>query len=145
MKNNLAHGHSFTGRTTKSSHAYRREKAVNDKLFKFIAKSRTNTLPTEKNIATWFPQQGHSGKCKLCGEGGTLNHTLNNCHRRSTRYTWRHNILVQRIAKEIEHRLHPSLIKQSCAMHINGLSADCQRMLPDIHADVKMDIKMHTF
>ena len=134
IKTNLSHGHSFTGNITKTSHSYRKANVLNDKLFKFIIKSRTNTLPTEANKANWFHQEANNGTCKICQGSGTLAHLLNNCKPLSNKYTWRHNIVVQKIAQRIDNDLKPTNIKQSCRIQVANLSAEYQRLLPDIHA-----------
>ena len=139
IRTNPTHGHSFTGVTTKSSHSYRNGTAIIDKLFKFIIKSRTNTLPTKANLSAWHHNTDDS--CQLCGNRDTLNHVLNSCHRRSNLYTWRHNIVVQRIVEEINKEYSPTEILQSCILRIDGLSPENQRLMPDITAKLQDEMK----
>ena len=132
IRRNVAHGHSFTGTTTKASHAYRGAHATSNKLFSFLIKARTNTLPTGANKMNWFPNT--EGKCPSCGSLETLNHILNKCQPNSTKIKWRHNLVAQRITDEITNTLKPSIIKQSCRLEVNDLSAANKSLLPDIHA-----------
>ena len=136
IKSNLTHGHLFTGEIAKTSNSYRFSNIINDKLFKFIVKARTNTLPTQANVQKWFPSEQHNGQCRLCQHLETLNHLLNSCHSRSPEYTWRHNIIAQRIANEIQNIFEPDSIKQSGIIEVEGLSADNQRYKPDIVARI---------
>ena len=136
IRNNLTHGHSFTGEVTKSSNSYRFANAISDKLFKFIVKARTNTLPTQANVQRWFPSEQHDGQCKLCHHIETLNHILNSCHGRSLEYTWRHNIVAQKIANEIQNNFEPDMIKQSGTLEVEGISPENQRFRPDIVARI---------
>ena len=135
IRGNLTHGHSFTGTISKTSHSYRYGSPVNNGIFKFIIQSRTNTLPNKANTATWF--HNTDDNCPLCGTRETLNHILNSCKRRANLYTWRHNIIAQRVADEISKEFSPTEIRQNCILRIEGLSAENQRLMPDIVAKLE--------
>ena len=87
-------------------------------------------------VQKWFPPEQHNGQCRLCQHLETLNYLLNSCHSRSTEYTWRHNIIAQRMANEIQNKFEPDSIKQSGIIEVEGLSADNQRYKPDIVARI---------
>ena len=69
---------------------------------KFMIDASIDTLPTPANLRRW--KYSSSDKCKLCGNKGTTNHILNCCKVTldTNRYTWRHNNLVNYIARNVD-------------------------------------------
>ena len=121
IKNNIVHGHSFTGPITKESNVFRNSVPINDSIFKFIIKGRTNTLPTEGNIKDWTGNG--TGICKHCGEGKeTLHHLLNNCKRKMQFYTYRHNIVANILRDAIRTKINPDYYKESCQISLNDIT-----------------------
>ena len=140
IKDNRTHGHSFTGPTTKESHPFRNTVPINDSIFKFIIKGRTNTLPTEGNIYDWTGNG--NGICKHCGEGKeTLHHLLNNCKHKMQFYTYRHNIVANILRDAIRVKINPEYYKESCQVSLSeitdgrvteGISPNNTHLRPDI-------------
>ena len=140
IKRNIVHGHSFTGPIMKESHIFRNTVPINDSIFKFTIKGRTNTLPTEGNIHDWTGKG--NGICKHCNNGKeTLHHLLNNCHSKMQFYTYRHNIVANILRDAIRTRINPEYYKESCQISLNeltdgaineGISNNNTHLRPDI-------------
>ena len=140
IRNNITHGHSFTGPIMKESHIFRNTVPINDSVFKFTIKSRTNTLPTEGNIYDWTGKG--NGICKHCNNGKeTLHHLLNNCHSKMQFYTYRHNIVANILRDAIRTKINPEYYKESCQISLNeltnnevneGISNNNTHLRPDI-------------
>ena len=69
---------------------------------KFVLNATLDTLPTKANLLKW--KKCTSDKCKLCGAKETLLHVLSGCpvSLRQSRYTWRHDGIVNYIASTID-------------------------------------------
>ena len=65
----------------------------------FLLRAVTDTLPSNANLRLWGAKDHQEGKCKLCGELGTLRHVLSSCKVALSqgRYTWRHNKVLRAI------------------------------------------------
>ena len=82
--------------------------SYSDALVKFCLNATTNTLPSPDNLRRWA--KAKDCHCGLCGRDATLNHILAGCpfvrdceNKRSIedRYTWRHNCILNEIAKHV--------------------------------------------
>ena len=76
---------------------------IPQELLKFLVNSTHNVLPTPDNLKRWGKTVVDI-RCDLCGYSApTLKHILNGCplSLNQGRYTWRHDNILQCIAKEI--------------------------------------------
>ena len=82
--------------------------SYSDALVKLCLNATTNTLPSPDNLRRWA--KAKDCHCGLCGRDATLNHILAGCpfvrdceNKRSIedRYTWRHNCILNEIAKHV--------------------------------------------
>ena len=73
---------------------------VPKEVMSFAARAATNSLATPDNLKRWGKIV--SAKCPRCQNTHcTLHHILNNCHHMLERYTWRHNSVLQYMAKTL--------------------------------------------
>jgi hypothetical protein len=70
---------------------------VPSSLFRFGCMALLNVLPTNSNLFRWSKRSDKH--CALCGRIETTLHVLNNCQATLDKYTWRHNSVLQAIAR----------------------------------------------
>ena len=80
---------------------------------KFRIKAVHDLLPTPANKNKWY---GSNNECTLCGKPGTLNHILSGCRVALSqgRYKWRHDQVLEEVAKSVEEQRKVSLTKPPC-------------------------------
>jgi len=109
------HGHSFTtlaDTQTSNKLLCTRKRKINDPLFKFIIRARTNTLPTPELIAK--NKKGNTNPhCNECNNLGSLKHLINGCRMRMNKFKYRHNLIVDRLIKEIRSKKPNVVIHES--------------------------------
>ena len=68
-------------------------------IFNFTLKYLNNTLATRKNLSKWSIAQ--SSACSFCLQSETLEHIVSSCklYLEHDRYTWRHDSVLNSIAK----------------------------------------------
>ena len=128
--------HSFTGDTTSESHPFRSNRPINDNLFKFLIRARTNTLPTPANLAAWGRSQNAS--CPICNNPtATLAHILNACRpARFQQYTWRHNLVCHTLKSEIVQKYNPQYLTENSTI-------DMRRIIEDVEAqDIPAELQV---
>ena len=71
---------------------------------KFLVKAVYDLLPTPQNKSRWFGEE--EGKCRQCGEIGTLTHILSGCKvaLADGKYKWRHDQVLKEIAFSVDEK-----------------------------------------
>ena len=130
------HGHSFTtlaDTQTSNKLLCTRKRKINDPLFKFIIRARTNTLPTPELIAK-NKKRNANPQCNECSNLGSLKHLINGCRMRMNKFKYRHNLIVDRLIKEIRLKKPSVVIHESQPItagneRVEGAGRD---LMPDI-------------
>ena len=78
-------------------------------IFNFTIRYINNTLPTLKNLAKWGLSSSH--ECSFCLNPETLGHVVAGCknYLGEGRYTWRHDSILNFLAKSLQTVNHSSL------------------------------------
>src|SRR6266516_1506395 len=105
-----------------------------DHVFNFARKVMMNQLPTLHNLKLW--NRSSTNLCPRCGSDQTNKHVLSNCSSSDAlaRYTDRHNLILELIAKRIGPKLK---INQSlyCDLRVPGARPVCdlfKKIRPDL-------------
>ena len=77
-------------------------------IYNFTIRYINNSLPTRKNMARWGLSQ--SPDCSFCLNPESLLHIVAGCHQYLDRFTWRHDSILNFIAKSLQPviNVHPS-------------------------------------
>ncbi len=90
-------------------------------IFNFTIRYINNTLPTRKNLAKW--SLASSPECSFCLCPETLLHVVAGCQSHLVRFTWRHDSVLNFIAKTfqtIKCELYADLPEFKCLSIITG-------------------------
>ena len=117
----IARGHSTTGNLDSSSNPHKGGKYINDNLFRFLVKARANILKTPANCKAWGLRE--EGNCPFHdNKPGTLYHILNGCRpNKFQEYTWRHNLAIEILRREITNKFHPDYYRENCSIDIDTM------------------------
>ena len=93
-------------------------------VYNFSRKAMQNQLPTLHNLKLW--KRSQTSSCPRCGVDQTNKHVLSNCGHRDalSRYTDRHNLILDLIAKWIVPRLKSNYTLY-CDLSVHGARPVC--------------------
>ena len=87
----------------------------NIKFYNFPIRYNNNSLPTRKNMARWGISQ--SPDCSICLNPESLLYVVAGCQQYLDRFTWRHNSILNFIAKSLQPEIN---VHSSLYADVNG-------------------------
>lgn len=140
FRNDLTHSHTFQPTKVRESHVIlRKPHMANNSLLNFTIAARTNTLATPANVAF---HQGNPelSKCPVCQQTGTLMHVLNGCTANATLFTWRHDLIVNRIRDCLVRKHGQSAVHESRPFKLSMIGLPDEATLSDHNKNLRPDL-----